>query len=114
MNRTGLKVTRFHALVCALCVALVYVAIFFTALRKGHATYDIDPVTPRRGGFAFYWFSDDESLNNVFCKVYFPILRWGLSSRPYSSFESEEDREQWCEGGNNIIMDDFSAVGLIQ
>ncbi|MCA9010908.1 MAG: hypothetical protein KDB01_14250 [Planctomycetaceae bacterium] len=112
MNQVKTKFSRLRALAFLLCVAGVYVITFLATLRRGHATYDVDLFKPRRGGFAYYWFSDDESLNHFFCKFYFPILRWHLHSRPYSSFENDADREQWCEAGNNIIMDDFAAVGL--
>jgi len=92
----------------------VYIVVFFSTVQRGHATYELDPPTRMRGGFAFYWFSDDTSLNRLGCKLYSPILRYVLNSRPYSSFATEKDRILWCETGNNIIMDDLAAVGIGQ
>ncbi len=73
--------------------------------------YDLDPPVPMRGSFTYYWFSDNASLNRLGCRLYFPILRYMLNSRPYSSFEVESARVSWCESGNNIVMDDLTVIG---
>ncbi len=73
--------------------------------------YDFDsPGT--RGGFRFYWFSEAPVLNRAGCMLFQPVFRIMLKSRPYSSFHTEQDRISWCEQGNNIVMDDLTAVGI--
>jgi hypothetical protein len=92
-------------------VFVAYLLLFAIAVRKGNAIYELDsPET--RGGFQFYWFSDEPVLNRAGCRLFQPVFRILLKSRPYSSFQTEQDRISWCEQGNNIVMDDLAAVGI--
>lgn len=95
-----------------LAVSLVaYLLLFAITVQRGHAMYDFDsPGT--RGSFRFYWFSEDSGLNRAGCRLFQPVFRILLKSRPYSSFATEQDRISWCEEGNNIVMDDLAAVGI--
>ncbi len=88
-----------------------YLLLFAIAVRKGNAIYELDsPET--RGGFLFYWFSEEPVLNRAACRLFQPVLLILLKSRPYSSFQTEQDRISWCEQGNDIVMDDLAAVGI--
>lgn len=104
------KVIRKAAAVLAVAF-VAYLLLFAIAVRKGNAIYELDsPET--RGGFQFYWFSDEPVLNRAGCRLFQPVFRILLKSRPYSSFQTEQDRISWCEQGNNIVMDDLAAVGI--
>jgi hypothetical protein len=90
---------------------VAYLLLFAIAVQKGNAMYDLNsPGT--RGSFRFYWFSEAPVLNRAGCRLFQPVFRLLLKSRPYSSFQTEQDRISWCEQGNNIVMDDLAAVGM--
>ena len=90
---------------------ITYLLLFAIGVRKGNAIYELDsPET--RGGFQFYWFSDEPALNRAGCRLFQPVFRILLKSRPYSSFQTEQDRISWCEQGNDIVMDDLAAAGI--
>jgi hypothetical protein len=90
---------------------VAYLLLFTITVQRGHAMYDLNsPGT--RGSFQFYWFSEDPVLNRAGCRLFLPVFRLLLKSRPYSSFQTEQDRISWCEQGNNIVMDDLAAVGI--
>ena len=92
-------------------VFVAYLLLFAIAVRKGNAIYELDsPET--RGGFLFYWFSEEPVLNRAACRLFQPVLQILLKSRPYSSFQTEQDRISWCEQGNDIVMDDLAAAGI--
>jgi hypothetical protein len=90
---------------------VAYLLLFAIAVRKGNAMYDFGS-PDKRGSFQFYWFSDEPVLNRTGCRLFQPVFRILLKSRPYSSFQTEQDRISWCEQGNNIVMDDLAAVGI--
>lgn len=90
---------------------VAYLLLFAITVQQGHAMYSFDsPAT--RGSFMFYWFSEEPVLNRAGCRLFQPVFRILLQSRPYTSFQSEQDRISWCEEGNNIVMDDLDAVGI--
>ncbi len=109
---SGKNRKRIRKAAAVLAVAFItYLVLFAIAVRKGNAMYDFDS-PDKRGSFQFYWFSDEPALNRAGCRLFQPVLLILLKSRPYSSFQTEQDRISWCEQGNNIVMDDLAAVGI--
>jgi hypothetical protein len=91
-------------------IIVVYVATFASTVQQGHVMYGLLGDGTNRGSFRFYWFSTEHSRNNAAGTIFFPILRWGLNSRRYSSFNNDADCIEWCESGNDVFMDDVTQL----
>jgi hypothetical protein len=88
----------------------VYVALFSTCVKRGHAMYALDDGQVTRGSVTYYWFSRRQPVNEVCQSIYTPVLNWYLGCRPYSSFSSPEEYIAWCESGHDVFMDDVSQI----
>ena len=60
---------------------VAYLLLFAIAVRKGNAMYDFGS-PDKRGSFQFYWFSDGPVLNRTGCRLFQPVFRILLKSRP--------------------------------